>query len=200
MLKLIKIAVTGGVASGKSSVCRFFENLGAYVVIADAIVHELLKSDTNLSQQIVRQFGHEVIQNGQISRKILADKAFQDPIQLKKLEELIHPAVLKEIERLYTVACNLGKFTSFVVEIPLLFEIGVASFFDVTVTVLADESEAKERFHRAGFQKTEYDLRMKRHLSPEQKASKSHFTLQNKGSLESLQEEVIKLNRRIQNQ
>lgn len=124
MLKLKKIAITGGVASGKTSVCRFFEELGAYVVNADGIVHELLKPNTDLGQQIIRQFGPEIIKNGQISRKTIAEKAFKDPKQLRKLEELLHPAVLRKIEELYTAACSGGSYSSFVVEIPLLFEIG----------------------------------------------------------------------------
>jgi len=199
MLRLKKIAITGGVASGKTSVCQFFEELGAYVVNADAIVHELLKPDTALGQQVIRQFGHEIIKNGQISRRIIAEKAFKDPKQLQKLEELLHPAVLQKIEGLYTTACNKGSYSSFVVEIPLLFEIGAEPFYDVVVAVLSDEAQARRRFEQAGFQKTEYDLRMSRQLKPEQKATKSHYTIQNNGSLEDLRREVIKLNRIIHN-
>lgn len=200
MLELKKIAITGGVASGKTSVCRFFKELGAYVVNADAIVHELLKPDTDLSQQIIQQFGPEIIRNGQISRRKLADQAFKDPKQLKKLEGLLHPAVLRKIEELYAAACNEGSFSSFVVEIPLLYEIGAETFYDVVVAVLADEAQAKKRFEQAGFQKTEYDLRMKRQLTPKQKAAKAHTTITNNGSLEELRHEVIKLNRILHKQ
>lgn len=199
MLKLKKIAITGGVASGKTSVCRFFQELGACVVNADAIVHELLKPDTDLGQQIIRQFGPEIINHGQISRRIIADQAFKDPKQLQKLEELIHPAVLRKIEELYTAASS-KDFSSFVVEIPLLFEIGAENFYDVIVAVLADEAYAKKRFEQAGFQETEYDLRMKRQLEPKQKAAKAHYTIYNNGSIEELRHEVVKLNRIIHKQ
>ena len=193
MLKLSKIAITGGVASGKTSVCRFLEELGAYVVNADAIVHKLLKPDTDLGQQIIRLFGPEIIENGQISRRILAEKAFKDPKQLKKLEELLHPAVLRKIRELYAAECNKGSASSFVVEIPLLFEIGEDPFYDVVVAVLSDEANARRRFEQAGFQKTEYDLRMSRQLKPEQKAAKAHYTIHNNGSLADLRKEVVKL-------
>lgn len=197
MLGLKKIAITGGVASGKTSVCQFFKELGAYVVSADAIAHELLSPNTDLGQQIIRDLGPEIIKNGQISRRILAEKAFKDPKQLKKLEGLLHPAVLRKIEELYTAACHKGSYSSFVVEIPLLFEIGAEPFYDVIVAVLSDEAEAKKRFEQAGFQKTEYDLRMKRQLEPKQKAAKSQYTIHNNGSLDDLRHEVIKLNRII---
>ncbi len=196
MLKLKKIAITGGVASGKTTVCQFFQELGAFVVNADNIVHELLTPDTDLGQQIIRQFGPEIIKNGQISRRILAEKAFKDQKQLKKLEELIHPAVLKKIERLYAAACQ-GKYTSFVVEIPLLFEIGAAKDYDVVVAVLAEEAQARKRFEQAGFQYSEYDLRMNRQLKPEQKAAFAQYIIHNNGSLDELRQEVIKLNQNI---
>jgi dephospho-CoA kinase len=200
MLKLKKIAITGGVASGKTSVCRFFEELGAYVVNADAIVHELLTSDTDLGQQVIRQLGPEIAKNGQISRRAIAEKAFKDPSALRKLEEILHPAVLKKIEESYSSACQAGKHSSFVVEIPLLFEIGAANFYDVVIAVLSDEAQARKRFEQAGFQKTEYDLRMNRQLKPEHKAAKAHYTIHNKGSLDDLRNEVVKLNRNLHKQ
>jgi dephospho-CoA kinase len=200
MLKLKKIAITGGVASGKTSVCRFFKELGAYVVNADAVVHELLNPDTDLGQQLIRQFGLSIIKNGQISRKSIADQAFQDPKQLQKLEELVHPAVLRKIEEQYTAACNKGSYSSFVVEIPLLYEIGAEDFYDVVVAVLADEAQARRRFEQAGFQETEYDLRMRRQLKPKEKAAKAQYTIYNNGSIEDLRYEVVKLNRIIHKQ
>jgi dephospho-CoA kinase len=199
MLELKKIAITGGLASGKSSVCRFFKELGAFTISADALVHELLTPDTPLGQQIVRQFGSKIVENGTISRKILAEEVFKDPEQLKKLEELLHPSVLRKIEELYEMACRTSKHASFVVEIPLLFEIGGSDFYDITIAVLTDESLAKERFRRLGFQPTDYDQRMSRQLKPHQKSAKAHYTLYNNGSLDDLRKEVIKLNQIIHN-
>lgn len=200
MLTLKKVAITGGLASGKTSACRFFEELGAYVVTADAIVREQLQPNTDLGKQVILQFGPEIIVNGQISRRMIAEKAFKDPKRLKKLEELIHPVVLRKIEELYVDAKAKGHHSSFVVEVPLLYEIGAETFYDVVITVLADETLAKKRFEAEGFQKTEYDLRMKRQLKPEHKAAKSHYTIYNNGSLEELRSEVIKLNRIIHKQ
>ncbi len=198
MLKLQKIAITGGVASGKSSVCQFFEELGAYVVNADAIVHELLKPDTDLGQQIIRTLGHTIISEGKMSRRIIAEKVFKDPKLLEALEKLLHPAVLKKIDALYAEASKAGKYTSFAVEIPLLFEIGNEGSYDVIVAVLTDEAIAKKRFAAAGFQLEEYDRRMRRQINPHQKALRAHYTIHNNGSLEDLRKQVIALNQTIQ--
>lgn len=199
MLNLRKIAITGGVASGKSSVCQFFRELGAFVVSADAIVHELLQSDTALGQQIIRQLGSEILQDGQINRKRIAERVFRDPEQLRALEKLLHPAVLKRIEELYQKAIATGTYTSFVVEIPLLFEIGGEAFYDVIVAVLAEESLARRRFEKAGFQKQEYDQRMIRQFSPSQKSARADYTIWNNGSLQELKQQVIGLNQILEN-
>jgi dephospho-CoA kinase len=193
MLKLKKVAITGGLASGKTAVCRFFEELGSFVVSADAIVHDLLESNTQLEQQIVQQFGPQVLVNGKVHRAMLAEEAFSSPQQLKKLEELLHPAVLAKIEEYYTRACHSESCTSFVVEVPLLFEIHGESFYDCVIAVLADESLARLRFKQAGFQPKEYDRRRRRQLSPIQKAKRADYTIQNNGTFDDIKKQVITL-------
>lgn len=197
MLKLKKIAITGGVASGKSTVCHFFRELGAYVINADALVHELLKSDTNLGQQIIRFLGEDIIQEGNLSRKIIAEKVFNDPKKLETLEKILHPAVLRKIEERYIAISNGKNYTAFVVEIPLLFEIGSENFYDATVVVLADEAIAKKRFEQAGFLSEEYDRRMRRQMKPNQKAARADYVLHNNGSLDDLRRQTAELHQKI---
>lgn len=191
MLKLKKIAITGGIASGKSTVCQFLKELGAYVVHTDDIVHELLENDTDLGKQTIKLLGSEILENGKISRRLIAEKVFRSGGLLEEFEKLIHPSVLKSIEELYSKACKANKYTSFIVEFPLLFEIKAESFYDIVVAVVADEKIARHRFETAGFEQTEYDRRMKRQLSPSQKAAQAHFTIINDGSFEDLRKQVI---------
>ena len=197
MLKLKKIAITGGVASGKTSVCRFFQELGAFVVNTDAIVHELLVFGTDLGQKIIQQFGLEVLRNGQIDRQRIAERVFKNSDELKQLEQILHPAVLRKIEELYDKACHAGKFTLFVVEMPLLFEIHGEGFYDYVISVLANKDVARLRFETAGFLAADYDQRMKYQLSPEQKAKRAHYIIKNNGSLEDLKQQVAQLNNTI---
>ncbi len=194
MLELKKIAITGGLASGKSTVCQFFHELGAYVVNADTIVHELLKPQTDLGQKIIRLLGSDILQNGKIDRQAIAGKIFQNRDQLRKLEQLLHPAVLTEIAERYRKASQEKKYSSFVVEMPLLFEIGAESFYDVVITVLTNENTAKMRFQAKGHTEQEYEERMSRQLPPKIKAQKANYTIINNGSLQHLRSEVEKLN------
>ncbi len=186
MLKLKKVAITGGVASGKSTVCKVFQDLGALVVDADAIVHELLSLDTDLSQKIIRLLGIEVLENGKLSRRLIADKVFKDPEILHALEKLLHPAVLHKIEEIYQTALQKGRTGLFVAEIPLLYEIGQEDSYDAVIAVLASETSCRKRFQRAGHSDQEYDRRMKRQWPPNEKASRANYIINNDGSFEDL--------------
>ncbi|MDE3045089.1 MAG: dephospho-CoA kinase [Verrucomicrobiota bacterium] len=193
MLKLKKIAITGGVASGKSTVCQLFQELGAFVVSADAIVHELLDPQTDLGQQIIRILGASILQHGKINRRLVAEKVFQDPKRLHQLEQILHPAVLESVKNKYQEACQAGIHTAFVVEIPLLFEIGKEKEFDAIIAVIADEEIAKQRFQQKGHTSLEYEQRMSHQISPSIKSQKAHSTIINNGSIPELRQQVKKL-------
>lgn len=197
MLNLVKIAVTGGVASGKTAVCEFLQQLGACVVNADAIAHELLDSQTDLGQQVIRTFGSDILQNGKISRTGIAAKVFKDPQRLKELEDILHPSILKRIKERYLDARQKGIYKAFVVEIPLLFEIGAESFYDVIIAVIAEDEKACLRFQSKGFTEEEYKRRMSRQLLPTIKSAKANYTIKNNGTLETLRQEVKSLSERI---
>lgn len=192
MLELKKVAVTGGLSSGKSAVCNFFKQLKCYVISADEIVHNLLSLQTDEGHNVVALLGDEVVENGKINRKLIAKKVFNDPLLLKKLEECLYPAVSKEIKRHYQKAKHLNP-PLFVVEIPKLFESGMNAWFDVCLTVAADESLAADRFVLKGGSKKEYDQRMKEQMPIAEKSKRSNYILKNNGSLEDLKAAVNNL-------
>ena len=123
MLTLKKVAITGGLSCGKSSVCRLFKELGAHVVSADEIVHQLLSSTKRLGQQVIELLGDDIVVDGKIDRNIIAKKVFEDKILLHSLEKLIHPVVLNEIEKQYQQISNQGTFPLFIAEIPLYLKL-----------------------------------------------------------------------------
>jgi len=193
MLKSKKVAITGGTASGKSTVCKVFQDLGAIAVDADRIVHELLSSDANLGQQIVRLLGEAVLENGKLNRRRIADKVFKDPEILHVLEKILHPAVLRKIEERYQMACQNGFDGLFVAEIPLLYEIGADASFDAVVVVLSDPQKCRERFRHTGYAEEEYERRMKRQWQPDEKARRADYVIRNNGSLEALRKQAAEL-------
>lgn len=190
MLKLRKVAVTGGLSCGKSSVCRFFEKYGAYVVSADDIVHQLLSPETNLGKKIIQLIGDDIISNNRIDRSKIAKKVFNQPKLLHSLEQALHPAVLEEIKKQY-IQANEKKAVLFVAEVPLLFEAGMENFFDVVVTVVADPEMSKQRFQQAtGQNSAEFDKRSKRQLTLEAKIKKADYVIKNCGSLQELEDKT----------
>jgi len=194
MLNLRKVAVTGGLSCGKSSVCRSFEKLGAYVVNADDIVHVLLTPETNLGQNVIRLIGKDIIVNNQIDRSKISQKVFNQPSLLNSLEHILHPAVQEEIKKQYEIANQQKKGTLFVAEIPLLYEAGMEDFYDAVITVTADPQLTLSRFQeRTGKGKEEYTKRMQRQLPLDDKVKRADYVIYNNGTLKDLENETKKL-------
>lgn len=189
-----KVAITGGLSSGKSSVCLFFKELGAHVVSADEIVHQLLSVKRDLGQQVIALLGEDIVVNGEIDRTMIAKKVFRNRALLRSLEHLIHPAVLSEIEKEYQEINNQGKSLLFVAEIPLLFEIDQEKKFDAIIAVWADQKRCQERFMAAtGLGADEYDRRMANQMPPDEKARRADFVIKNTGSKELMQKAAANL-------
>jgi dephospho-CoA kinase len=197
---LNKVAVTGGLSCGKSSVCHLFQELGCFVISADEIVHELLSTDMDIIQEVVKLLGRDIFINNQIDREIIAKKVFIQPHLLKSLENILHPAVQKEIKKQYKIEESRGKAPLFIAEIPLLFETGADSFFDFTVTVAADVEICKKRFiHNTLYDQSEFEKRQLRQLSVQEKIKKADYVIENNGTLIDLKHAVKNLYQRIIN-
>lgn len=194
MLGLRKVAVTGGLACGKSSVCRVFRELGAYVVSADDIVHQLLFPNTPIGQQVIHLLGSDIVVDGKIDRKLIAKKVFNDKRLLQALENLLHPAVLDEIEKQYEEVKQNTNTTLFVAEVPLLFEINAENHFDSVIAVNADTISCQRRFHAAtGLDVEEYNKRMAFQLPKEEKNKRANYIIYNNDSVQEMRTAVVNL-------
>ena len=194
MLRLVKVALTGGMASGKSTACRFLKELGACVISADEIVHQLLSSNTTLGQQVIKLIGPDIVVNQQIDRSKIAKKVFNQPELLNALEDLLHPAVYEEIRKRYEQIEHERQIPLFVAEIPLLFETGGEKFFDYTIAVVSDDTLCRQRFQTTtGYDSEEYDRRSARQLSQLEKKQRADFIIENNGSLTDMRQAVSNL-------
>ncbi|GMT46905.1 MAG: dephospho-CoA kinase [bacterium] len=185
------VGLTGGFGCGKSTVLKLFEKLGATVLSADSIVHDLLER-AEVRDSIVKMFGPDILGRGEIDRKKLSKKVFSDEIQRKKLEKLIHPLVLETIDQTYKKAANPTSNLKviMVVEIPLLFETGFDKRLDAVVVVRSEAEVVRERLRRKGFSDEEIGTRAAAQLPIDEKASRADFVIDNSGSLEDTEQQV----------
>ena len=191
-----KVAVTGGLASGKTTVCQILRRLGAYVVDSDEIVHDLLTPHTPLGKDIKNLLGEDVLTDGKFDRKKIAAKVFSNPDQLRALEKILHPAVITEIEKRFQTLKNAQQYTLFVAEVPLLYESDLAKHFDTVIAVIADPKLSRARSKH----KVDFEERIQRQLAPHEKAARADIVITNNGSLKELEEQVVTIQRSLTGQ
>ncbi len=197
MLKLRKIVITGGIASGKTAVCHILKKHGAYYLSSDEIIHHLLREDPHTIQEVTALLGPEIIEDGKIDRKKVAEIVFNDPEKLDALEKILHPRLLAKIEEAYN---QEEKCKLFVVELPLVQEIGKEKDFDLTIAVISDEAEAIKRFVKQGFTEESYKKRMERQWKISDKEKKADYVIHNDGTFEELEKKVLELIKEISSQ
>lgn len=129
------IGITGGVATGKSTVAKMFARLGAKIIDADKIVHDLIKPNGKCVSRIKKEFGSNIIFEGGINRKALADIVFKDKAKLKKLESILHPRVRSNIKEIINDFYKKGFKGVVVLDVPLLFESNMNRNVDMTIVV-----------------------------------------------------------------
>lgn len=188
------IALTGSICSGKSTVAKELEKSGAFIIDADVLAKEVVMPGTKAYQKIIEIFGKDIaLSNGELNRKLLAEKIFTDIAAKKQLEAIIHPEVRKLFENKLT---TLPKDTKIVVYvIPLLFESGQnLSKFDAIITVTASKKNLISRIiKRDQVDRTMALKKLSAQLSSEEKAARSDYVIENNGNPEELQKSIEKL-------
>ncbi len=197
----VVVGLTGGIGSGKSTVARLFEKLGATVIDADAIVHELQAPHAPLLDEIAAEFGEGLIRpDGSLDREALGGIVFRDEAARRRLNAIVHPKVGAEFARRLAAARSAGA-ALIVLDIPLLFE-GRASGrgsaartdFDATVLVYVPESLQIERqVQRDGCDPEEALRRVRSQMPLDEKRGLADHVIDNSGSLAETERQVREL-------
>jgi dephospho-CoA kinase len=182
----VTVAVTGPLASGKSTIVDLLGELGAETVSADEVVHYLLAEDDETIARVVERFGEEVRGENGIDRKALGRVVFGDAKALSDLENLLHSRVRDETDRR---AAGSGA-DLFVAEIPLLFEGGSEERFDLTVAVTAPEEWRRAWAEERGMEEEQRHAIEDRQFSQEEKARRADVVVENDGDLDRLREQA----------
>lgn len=194
------VAVTGNIASGKSTVARLFESWGAGRIDADALTRELQSPGTPVFQAIVRRFGPSVVApDGALDRAWLRKAILADPTARTDLNAIVHPAVYIRIEE-ELAAFRARHQPVAVVEVPLLFETGAAGRFGQVVLVEAPREQIIERLVRTRGLDPETARRFLDAQAPADSArERSDFVIRNEGSLDALEREARAVWRKLAN-
>ncbi|MEX2394535.1 MAG: dephospho-CoA kinase [Actinomycetota bacterium] len=186
------VGLTGGIGSGKSTVLAMLAERGATVIDADAIVHELQRSGTDVFKAMVSTFGDEIVgPDGELDRPKVASIVFNDPEQLKQLNAIVHPEVGKVVlERL----ASAGEHGIVVIDIPLLTENTRAERGLRSVVVVdVSPSTQVERAVARGGDRPDVESRIASQASREDRLQLADHVIDNEGSLSGLQRQVDEL-------
>lgn len=185
------IGLTGGIATGKSTVSSLLLKHGAYLIDGDRIAREVVEVGKPAYHQIIAHFGEGICQlDGSIDRKKLGRIVFSDPHERKKLESITHPYIFEEIRRRIHEA-EEARERLIILDVPLLFETGLEKEADLTLLVDADEAEQVRRIMaRDHLTEEEAKARIASQWPMEEKRKRADYILSNRGNLEDLEREV----------
>ena len=188
---MIKIALTGSIGAGKSTVAEVLRSVGAQVIDADAISRKVTEKDTLLLAHLARVFGDDIIsEDGTLDRQKMAEVGFADPASYLRMNGMIQTAIkIKMLEKLKLLEC-CGYKAAFA-EVPLLFEAGWDREFDLCWTVSAPEQLRIERVKkRSGLSEEQILARMAKQMPQEEKERRADLVIVNDGDMNALRKAV----------
>ncbi len=186
------VALTGSIATGKSTVVSCFKEEGFEVIDADKIAHEVLAAQ---HQEIARRFGQELVQDGEVDRKGLGAIVFADERKRKELEALLHPLIYQHIEK-RAKELDASKRLYFV-DIPLFYETNRYPIKRVLVVYAPPLVQLQRLMLRDGLSKEEAQKRIAMQLPIEEKRQKADYVIDNSGTLTALKHECKRIKEQI---
>jgi len=188
---VLRIGLTGGIGSGKSTTCEIFTELGVPVIDADIIAHELVKPGMPALEEIIKVFGKEVISNdGTLDRKIIRDKVFANNVDRKKLEDILHPAVYREI----SVQVENINSRYCIISIPLLLETGASKTVDrILVIDVPREQQLERASNRDKANNDDINAIIDSQISRNDRISAADDIVDNNGDINDLRKKIYEL-------
>ncbi|MDQ3605585.1 MAG: dephospho-CoA kinase [Gemmatimonadota bacterium] len=185
---MLKVGLTGNIASGKSSVARLWQQLGATVIDADLLARQAVEPGTPALEAITQEWGSRMRdEQGALDRAALREIVFRDPDARERLEQIVHPAVRALRDAEYRDAEERGE-RIVVADIPLLFEAGLVGEFDVVVLVDAPEAVREERLVRdRGLEREEARRMIAAQMPSELKRARANLVIENSGTRDELE-------------
>jgi len=196
-MTMLHVALTGGIATGKSYVLARFQRLGVPCLDSDALAHGVTSAGTEATQQIAVRFGDVLAADGSVDRSKLGPIVFADPAARADLEAIVHPAVYRAIEAGIRGFELIGGSPYVVVDVPLLFETGHAHDFDRVVVAACTPETQLARLRERGLGEEAARQRLGAQWPTAEKTSRAHFVIDTDGSFENTDRQIDELHRKL---
>mgnify|MGYP006078757329 FL=1 len=191
---MLKIGLTGGIGSGKSSVSQHFKKWGAHIFDADTVAKNILNNNEIAQNEVISEFGTDVLgANGRIDKSKLSRIVFKDEDNQLTLNTIIHPYVFTEIDKDFDLTLSKGENDIFVVDAALIYESGADTHMDYVIVVISHLGLRVERvLARGDLSRDEFLKRVELQWSDEEKIQMADFIILNNSSEDNLLEEAKK--------
>jgi len=195
---VLRVGLTGGIACGKSTVAKIFADLGAHIVDADAITHDLYRPGEEVYQELVKKFGPEIVKpDGELDRAKLAAAAFEGG-RVAELNKIVHPAIIRRQEQLMREIGDREPYAVIMVEAALIFEAGVRDRFDKIIVVTCKPAQKIERLARRtnmneADARADVERRTKAQLPDDEKMHRADFVIDNSGPVDVTRHQVERI-------
>lgn len=191
---MLKVGITGGIGSGKTTVCQFFHQLGVPVYYADARARQIMNEIPAVIQKITELFGKQAYANGELNRPFIAEQAFKDKNLLQQLNAIVHPAVFEDSIRFFQ---SHPDEPYVLYEAAILFESGNYKAMDKVILVYAPAELRIERtMQRDHVSREQVEDRMKQQQPDEEKLKLADFVVYNDGS-QTLIDQVLTIHQQL---
>jgi len=199
MTDMLIVALTGGIASGKSVAAQVLEELGCAIHHADKIAHELMEPEKPAWKKIVAHFGQEILnKDNTINRTQLGTIVFSDEKKRRFLNRIIHPLVFEKKRETIDILEKEGRYKIFISEAALTIEAGFADFFDKIIMVYCREDiQIKRLMERDQISHPEAMKKIKSQMNPREKMKRADYTIDTSGSLGSTVEQTERVYRNL---
>lgn len=188
---MIVVGLTGGIGTGKSTVAQFFKELGAHIIDWDKLARDVVRPHSRTWEAIVEHFGKSILSDDlTINRQKLADIVFSDRKKVEKLNQIVHPAVFEEDERITGEIKSRDPDALVIKNIPLLFEVTRPILLDKIIVVSASEQAQLRRLEDRGMSRQDARNRMKSQLPLDKKIKSADFVIDNDGTLAETKKQV----------
>ena len=196
---MLRVGLTGGIATGKSTVGAMFVELGCHLIESDQITHQLFEPGQAVHATVVQQFGKRILAaDGTIDRRILGDIVFKDPQARAKLNSLVHPAIIQRQQEWLKEMEAQDRRGIAIVDAALMIEVGTYKNYDKVIVVTGSPEIQRERLRaRSALSEEQIESRIRSQMPTEEKLKYADFVIDNSGSIGSTRAQVERVYRQL---